>query len=95
MPFAVPTVRGCRLQARQRVRTTGAEVTLEHVLATADGRGYGLIKNLQTCIYGRVRHGVELDVPAVGAAAAALGHAQHRMDARNLGVVRRHLRRPM
>ena len=61
MPFAVPTVRGCRLQARQRVRTTGAEVTLEHVLATSDGRGYGLIKNLQTCIYGRVRHGVELE----------------------------------
>ena len=28
MPFAVPSVRGCRLQARQRVRTTGAEVTL-------------------------------------------------------------------
>ena len=35
MPFAVPSVRGCRLQARQRVRTTGAEVTLEHVLATS------------------------------------------------------------
>ena len=34
MPFAVPSVRGCRLQARQRVRTTGAEVTFEHVLAT-------------------------------------------------------------
>ena len=81
MPFAVPSVRGCRLQARQRVRTTGAEVTLEHVLATADGRGYGLIKNLQTCIYGRVRHGVELERIAPEEASGGLfGGIQRTLD---------------
>lgn len=65
MPFPVPSVRGCRVHARQRVRTgptnQAAVVTMDHVLATSDGKGYGLVRNLQTCIYGRVRHGVELE----------------------------------
>ena len=45
-------------------------VAFDRVLATADGRGYALVANLQTAIYGRVRKGVELErVPAEAARA--------------------------
>ena len=67
MPFAAPTVQGCQLLEDQRVLSGPGHgvVVFDRVLATADGRGYALVANLQTAIYGRVRKGVELErVPA-------------------------------
>ena len=71
MPFPKPAFLGCELRHRQAVATGRGDVTMEHVLVTADGRGFGLVRNLQTCIYGKVRHGVELE--PTGAAAARGG----------------------
>ena len=67
MPFAAPTVQGCQLLEDQRVLSGPGHgvVVFDRVLATADGKGYALVANLQTAIYGRVRKGVELErVPA-------------------------------
>ena len=72
MPFAAPTVQGCQLLEDQRVLSGPGHgvVVFDRVLATADGRGYALVANLQTAIYGRVRKGVELErVPAEAARA--------------------------
>ena len=72
MPFAAPTVQDCRLLEDQRVLSGPGHrvVVFDRVLATADGRGYALVANLQNAIYGRVRRGVELErVPAEAARA--------------------------
>ena len=72
MPFAAPTVQDCRLLEDQRVLNGSGHgvVVFDRVLATADGRGYALVANLQNAIYGRVRRGVELErVPAEAARA--------------------------
>mmetsp|Transcript_4594 Transcript_4594/g.13538 ORF Transcript_4594/g.13538 Transcript_4594/m.13538 type:complete len:467 (+) Transcript_4594:231-1631(+) len=65
MPFPRPTFRPCEVRRQQRVATARGEQNVDHVLVTTDGRAYGLVRNLQTCIYGQVRHGVELE-PAEG-----------------------------
>ena len=74
MPFPKPNFVGCELRHRQSVATgRGTDVTMEHVLVTADGRGFGLVRNLQTCIYGKVRHGVELELTDFGRTGARSG----------------------
>ena len=70
MPYAAPTVQDCQLLVDQRVLSGPGHrvVVFDRVLATADGRGYALVANLQNAIYGRVRRGVELErVPAEAA----------------------------
>ena len=72
MPFAAPTVQDCQLLVDQRVLSGPGHrvVVFDRVLATADGKGYALLRNLERAIYGRVRYGVELErVPAEAARA--------------------------
>ena len=61
MPFPRPEIEAAQVLHRQQVSTARGEHTLEHVLVTSTGRGYGFVRNLQNCIYGKVRHGIELD----------------------------------
>mmetsp|Transcript_29823 Transcript_29823/g.96212 ORF Transcript_29823/g.96212 Transcript_29823/m.96212 type:complete len:592 (-) Transcript_29823:571-2346(-) len=61
MPFPRPEIESAQILHRQLVSTARGEHTLEHVLVTASGRGYGFVRNLQNCIYGKVRHGIELE----------------------------------
>mmetsp|Transcript_21736 Transcript_21736/g.33389 ORF Transcript_21736/g.33389 Transcript_21736/m.33389 type:complete len:513 (-) Transcript_21736:474-2012(-) len=61
MPFPCPEINPCRILHRQLVFTARGEHTLDHVLVGNDGRGYGFVRNLQNCIYGKVRHGIELE----------------------------------
>ena len=72
MPYAAPTVQDCQLLVDQRVLSGPGHrvVVFDRVLATADGKGYALLRNLERAIYGRVRYGVELErVPAEAARA--------------------------
>lgn len=59
MPFGSPRIEACELVLKQTVVTARGEHVLDQVL-TRGTSGYGFVRNLQNCIYGKVKHGIEL-----------------------------------
>lgn len=60
MPFPRPAFEPGVLSRRVTVVTQNGQQVFERVLDTGRGVGYGFVRQLQPCIYGRVRSGLEL-----------------------------------
>mmetsp|Transcript_2461 Transcript_2461/g.7639 ORF Transcript_2461/g.7639 Transcript_2461/m.7639 type:complete len:468 (+) Transcript_2461:215-1618(+) len=60
MPFPLPAIEPGRVENNQTVVANEASHVLP-ILATATGVGYAFVRVLQRCIYGHVRHGIEVE----------------------------------